>query len=115
MHAIINGRRYNTALSTEIAIDDSPHGDDELYQTRSGAFFLVAKETWLDGRRLKPDEDVHDLAPELQPLTIHVSAERKKRIKIARTIIPLTRREALIWTIRIRLPETFREYVLEAI
>ena len=115
MHAIINGRHYDTALATAIAIEDPLDGSEELYQTRGGTFFLVANEKWLDGRRLKRDEDLHELAPELQPLTTHVSAQRKKRIKNVRTIIPLTRREALIWSIRIRVPKTFQEYLLDVI
>ena len=40
MHAIINGRHYDTALATAIAIEDPLDGSEELYQTRGVLFFL---------------------------------------------------------------------------
>lgn len=106
MRAIINGKKYNTRSAEELTMIP---GDSEecLYQTKTGDFFLHKSVTYLDGREMGCDEV---MPPELQPM--EAAAARKRRVSCKQTIIPMSAREALTWSIKTQTPETFRGYLL---
>lgn len=114
--ATINGRTYDTSEAEAITDYPSPDGEDALYRSAEAGFFLVSTVTYLDGRRLKPDKSVDELAPELYSGALHeMRAERFRRLKVKRAIIPLTDRDALIWCVKAHIPECFRGCILDSI
>ncbi|MCX6925951.1 MAG: hypothetical protein NT154_22505 [Verrucomicrobia bacterium] len=121
MKATISGQTYNTEKAEEICTDASPDGDDILYRTKDGRFFLVVASTYLDGIKLLPSQDLHDRATELGIDTSLSEAGNLNWTKLqARKtytdeIIPLTDRQALEWCVKTQMPDCFRGYVLEAI
>ena len=122
MRATIDGKTYDTERSKEICSNPSPDGDDYLFQTKDGRFFLQIGTTFLDGVKLRPDQDAEILAPELNPFVCRneptevVAARRRARVRYVRTIIPvMSDREALVWCVKTQMPDCFRGYVLEAI
>ncbi len=120
MRATINGRTYDTDKSEEVATGFSDAGDAKLYQTRHRDFFLVKEDRYLDGHRLAPSECIEDIAPELTPRGNRfgdpkTTAERGRRYRLCRTIIPVDQREAMIWCIKTQIPAQFRGYVLESV
>jgi hypothetical protein len=113
MKATLHGHTFDTEDAKDICNDDSPDGGDWLYQTKDGRFFLVEMTTYLDGRKLKPWEDVNDVAPELQSL--EAMGDRLARVELCQQIIPLSSREAMRWCIKTQIPECFRGYLLDCI
>jgi len=124
MNATINGLTYDTEEAEEICMCPSPDGDDILYRTEDGRFFLQKSETFMDGVKLCPDQDPDDIIganyegmddddflDELEK----ASRERERRCKTTRTIVPMTEREALLWCVKTQIPDCFRGYVLESI
>lgn len=113
--------RINGKLATEIAMDPSPDGDDTLYRTASGEFYLEEGTTFVDGNKLKPWEEVEVIAPELDycrgpaaQITSKIEASRR-RVRHVTSIKRLSARDAMIWCIRTQIPECFRGYLLESI
>jgi hypothetical protein len=122
MKAMLNGKVYDTSSAREVATDPSRDGDDALYQTKDGGFFIVETVTYLDGKKLEPWQAVEDMDPELSPelgLTRPDAAPLEKRwrgrVKMRPQIHPLSQRDAMLWCIKTQIPECFRGYLLEAI
>ena len=125
MKATFNGILYDTDEAENICNATSRDGDDFLYQTSEGRFFLVKQSTYLDGVKLRPSESPEDVAPELDSGSddledageswASIYSERRRRIRVTRTIVPLSDREALVWCIKTQLPDAFRGRVLESI
>ena len=115
MKATLNGKNYDTEEASQIAGCDSPDGQDTLYETAEGEFFLRVGSTYLDGRKLQPCEHPYDLAPSLRGKGRKALQERLDRLRFEPEIVPLTERQAMIWCIKTQLPECFRGYVLESI
>jgi hypothetical protein len=122
MNATINGQTYDTEQAEAICNEPSPDGDDQLYRTQCGKFFLVAQNTFLDGVKLKPWQTKDEIAPELSYSleNRHSSMEtihqmNLERVTSTKEIIPMTDREALTWCVKTKMPECFRGYLLEAI
>ena len=122
MKAIINGKAYDTdEASWQATFLTASDTDHQLYRTADGEFFLVLDEVILDGRRLGPLEDVKDLAPELvmpdtpSPAAARIFWERQSRINRQIDIVPVTAREALLWSIKTQIPATLRGYVLDCV
>lgn len=91
----------NPDTAEELACYPRRSTEETLYRTPEGEFFIDLGETWLNGRRLEPDEDFD---PCTQGRAIYTS-----------TIIPITAREAIEWCIKTRIPETFRGYLLDCL
>jgi hypothetical protein len=116
-----NNQIYDTKQAKEICSEPSPDGDDYLYQMPDGRFFLQVGTTFLDGVKIRPDQDVNELAPELDRVEFRNEPEesyfarRRARVRYVRTIVPISGREALVWCVKTQIPECFRGYVLESI
>jgi len=121
MKATIKGTIYDTDAAQEICNSTSPDGDDLLYRTEDGRFFLVVMSMVVDGVKLRPSEEPEDVAPDLAPTDDSLEAmldslpKRKGRIEVRETIIPLTDREALVWCVKTQLPQCFLGAVLDCI
>jgi len=85
-------------------------GDEYLYQTAAGDFFLLRKIVYLDGRMMGP---IENMPPEL--LLGTAVAARKRRTRLKEKIIPMSAREALLWCVKTQIPETLRGYLLDCI
>jgi hypothetical protein len=109
MRTTINGTTYDTEQAEAICNEPSPDGDDQLYRTQCGKFFLVAQNSFLDGVKLKPWQRPDEIAPELS------FGEYLERVTLTHEVIPMTDREALTWCVKTQMPECFRGYVLESI
>jgi hypothetical protein len=120
MKATIDNQTYDTKKAKEICMEPSPDGDDYLYQTKDGRFFLLETEMFLDGVKLRPDQDPDEIAPELDvcnfkvPLS-EIEAQQRARIRCYQKIRPLSDRAALVWCVKTQIPACFRGYVLDAI
>jgi hypothetical protein len=79
MRTELNGKLYDTTDSVDIALDTLPTGDNHLYQTKQGEFFLLLQQSYLDGRKLGPEEDLYELAPDL--FVRGAGEERSRRTK----------------------------------
>jgi hypothetical protein len=112
MKATINENTYDTEKAEEICTDASPDGEDILYRTKDGRFFVVLVHTFLDGVKLRPDEDPYERAPELDDMKLE---QVRTRIQHMHEIKPLSDREALVWCVKTQMPDCFRGYVLESI
>ena len=112
MKATIRGATYDTKKAKEICTDASPDGDDILYQTKDGKFFVVLVSTFVNGVKLRPDQEPEDAAPERGLMRWE---QRNRRIRCTRRIKPMSDREALVWYLKTQLPDCFRGYVLESI
>jgi hypothetical protein len=120
MKATINGKTYDTEKAKEICNNPSPDGDDTLYRTPDGKFFVEVTSTFADGVQLRPDQSLEDVAPEISPGTAKVWGEvqyqeRVRRTRTERRIIPLSDRETLVWCVKTQLPDCFRACVLDSI
>ncbi len=105
--------------AVEIINDSSPDGDDTLFQTRDGEFFLITTATLLDGKRLEPGQSLEDVAPEIavgtaSNLTL-AQQQRLRRVKREKTRVDLTREQALVWCIKTQIPDCFRGYLLDCL
>jgi hypothetical protein len=119
MRTTINGKTYDTDRAKQVAADDYCSSVSTLYRTAKGEFFLVRADSYLDGRKLAPMEELHEIALEIEPNTARLAPEvvieRKRRLKWVDTVIPMTQREAMSWCIKAFVPECFRGYLLESI
>ena len=111
MRTELNGKFYDTGDSADIAIDTLPNGDNHLYQTKQGEFFLLLQQSYLDGRKLGPEEDLYELAPDL--FAPGAGEERGRRTKSVFTIQPLTNKEAVVWCVKTQIPKQLRGYMLD--
>jgi len=111
MRTEVNGKLYDTSDSEDIAINTLPTGDNHLFQTKQGDFFLLLQQCYLDGRELGPGEDLYELAPDL--FTPGASEERNRRTKSVLTIQPVTTKEALVWCVKTQIPKQLRGYMLD--
>ena len=119
MKARINGKTYDTEAAENIAGSDQFCGPDRLYRTPAGDFFLVERRETRIGREQYPAEQTDPreasrtfFTPERIAETPDAVWESLKRWKI---VVPLSHREALIWTIKQMMPDTFKGYLLESI
>lgn len=106
MKATIDGIPYDTDQSRKLAYKATVSSDAQLYQTSEGRFFLLNLQLYVDGQKLGPSECWIDLRD---------SADVSSRLKVGAEIVALTSRQALEWSIRTQIPETFRGYLLESI
>ena len=107
---VIDGETYNVKSSEEIGENIwRESGEEFLYQTKSGDFFLEITDLWIDGVRLDPMQEEPKETEEL------MGAARRKRVAMKSRIVPLTNRDAMIWCIKNQIPETFRGYLLDCI
>ncbi|MEO8429361.1 MAG: hypothetical protein ABI651_19895 [Verrucomicrobiota bacterium] len=113
MRTEVNGKFYDTHDSEDIAIDSLPNGDNHLYQTKQGEFFLLLQQSYLDGRKLEPEEDLYELAPDL--FIRGASNERDRRTKSVFTIQPLTNKEAVAWCVKTQIPKQLRGLMLDVL
>ena len=112
MKTTLNGKTYDTDAASEITMHTTSAGENKLYQTHDGEFFLVEQTCSLDGRKLKPWESPEALAPELDDAHPHV---RRSRIQFEEAIVTLSTRAAMEWCIKTQIPECFRGYLLASI
>jgi hypothetical protein len=127
MKATIDGQTYDTEHAKEIGMADNYSQDEFLFRTKDGRFFLWRMTLYLDGAKLPPGKGLDDMAPELFGFdklegTYGEESEdaiclrrRRERVKRVDTILPMTRREAMVWCIKTQIPECFRGYFLESI
>src|SRR6185503_7558559 len=108
MRTEVNGKFYDTSDSEDIAIDTLPTGDNHLYQTRQGEFFLLWQQSYLDGRQLGPEEDLYELAPDL--FIRGAAKERSRRTKSVFAIQPPTTKAAMVWCVKTQIPKQLRGY-----
>ncbi len=106
MKATIDGVIYDTDQSKKLAYKATVSSDAQLYQTADGRFFLLNLQLYVDGRKLGLNECWLDLRK---------SPDISSRLTVGAEITVLTTRQALEWSIRTQIPETFRGYLLEAI
>ena len=106
LKATIDGIVYDTDQSRKLAYKATVSSDAQLYQTSDGRFFILNLQLYVDGQKLGRDECWLDLRK---------SADSSSRLKVGAEITVLTTRQALEWSIRTQIPETFRGYLLEAI
>ena len=106
LKATIDGIVYDTDESRKLAYKATVSSDAQLYQTSDGRFFLLNLQLYIDGQKLGPNECWLDLRK---------SPDISSRLKVGAEITVLTTRQALEWSIRTQIPETFRGYLLEAI
>ena len=111
MRTEVNGKFYDTGDSEDLAIDTLPTGDNHLYQTKQGEFFLLFQQSYLDGRKLGPEEDLYELAPDL--FIRGAAVERDRRTKSVLAIRPITNREAVVWCVNTQIPKQLRGYLLD--
>ena len=117
MKATINGRTYDTAKAEEICTDASPDGSDILYRTKDGSFFVVLVSTFVDGVRLRPNEEVFAFEEACQAWLESGESWKHPQAHITqeKRIVTLSDREALVWCVKTQIPECFRGCVLESI
>lgn len=120
MKAKVNGRTYNTDTAENISNYPSPDGDDCLYRTRRGEFFLVQQRTFVDGKRLEPWQSASEIDCELSAGTCtkwcpETRAQKEQRVRVEREIVPLSKRAALVWCVKTQIPECLRGCVLDCI
>jgi len=60
MRTTSDGITYDTETAQEICLDPSGDGDATLYRTNEGRFFLLPTETFLDGVKLRPNQELED-------------------------------------------------------
>jgi hypothetical protein len=112
-------KNFNPRRAECIANDPSADGDDQLYRTRDGHFFLIVMHTYLDGRKLLHSESLEELAPEIAPATApdleEACRQRQVRLRVERVTLPLTTKQAMIWCIKTQIPECFRSYLLDTV
>ena len=113
MRTEVNGKFYDTSDSEDLAIDTLPTGDNHLYQTKQGEFFLLFQQSYLDGRKLGPEEDLYELAPDL--FIRGAADERDRRTKSVFAIRPITNREAVVWCVNTQIPKQLRGYLLDVL
>jgi len=112
LKATIDGIVYDTDQSKKLAYKATVSSDAQLYQTADGRFFLLNLQLYVDGQKLGRDECWLDLRKSREP---DVPGDISSRLKVGAEITVLTTRQALEWSIRTQIPETFRGYLLEAI
>lgn len=120
MPAKINRTPYNIATATHICTEPSPDGDDSLYRTRAGRFFIEEMSCYVDGVKIRPDQSPEDVAPELAHSNMAETSQtvhqwRLERVRYKRKIIPLSDREAMLWCVNTQIPDCFRGCVLDRI
>jgi len=106
LKATIDGIVYDTDQSRKLAYKATVSSDAQLYQTSDGRFFILNLQLYVDGQKLGLNECWLDLRK---------SPDISSRLKVGAEITVLTTRQALEWSIRTQIPETFRGYLLEAI
>ena len=111
MRTEVNGKFYDTMDSEDIAINTLPTGDNHLYHTKQGEYFLLVQQSYLDGRKLDPEEDLYELAPDL--FIRGAREERSRRTKSVLAIQPVTNREAAVWCVKTLIPKQLRGYMLD--
>src|SRR4030095_5046660 len=74
-------------------------------------FFLLFQQSYLDGRKLGPEEDLYELAPDL--FIRGAAVERDRRTKSVLAIRPITNREAVVWCVNTQIPKPLRGYLLD--
>lgn len=105
---------YDTEDAKWICNESSPDGDDQLYQTDAGEFFLATCSTFVDGRQLKPWQGLEDVAPKMGPATCR-DLKGACRMRCEHQLVSLTHCKALTWCIKTQMPECFRGVLLESI
>jgi hypothetical protein len=112
MKATINGVRYNTAGLQDIAMEPGNH-EERLYRTKAGDFFIHRIIQCVDGRELAHLEawplDCDGLS------VVDHRGIKTRRLSLKESIVPLSRKEAMIWIVKTQIPETFRGYFLDCI
>ncbi len=88
-------------------------GAIEVLHRDAKGYVLVRTFVYLDGRRLGPEEDWHDLTPELAPIAAR--KERDRRIKDAHHAQRLSLHDAVLWCVRVCLPPELVGYVLDCL
>lgn len=120
MRATINGETYDTRRDEEICNNPSPDGDDQLYRTSGGRFYITQMSSFVDGVRLRYDQAPGDIDSGLdlcnlkEPLRL-IERRMKTRLTCTREIIPMSDREALVWCVKTQIPDCFRSCVLDSI
>jgi len=103
----IDGTNYDTETATQLAHRPTCSSDQQLYQTPEGKFFVVYLQIHVDGKKLGPNEIWIDLRRK--------TSSPKSRLCLTAQIIPLTKHQAVEWSIKTQIPVPFRGYLLESI
>ncbi len=103
MKTILNGKVYDPGVDEELAVTKSANDYHKLRRTADGDFYVELEHVWLDGRKLRDDEWLLNLAPWYDRDT----RQRERRVRIEIELVPLTPSAALAWCVRTQIPPCF--------
>lgn len=106
----MNSKRFDPKHAEELANYPTMSTDEKLFRTEEGEFFLKLTDTWVDMRRLSPDEDAVETY-----FAAGVENLPSPRVVHTTKITSLTHRQAMEWCIKTQIPETFRGYLLDCL
>ena len=96
MKKTIKGVTYDTESAKLICNWPGRTYEEELYRTPGGSFFILRLKSMLDGKIIKGSVLFSDCIGSAKPHRVD-------------QIIPITRRQALVWAIRTQMPRTFHK------